>query len=218
MASANRKAQHLKQTGGLNRHPERVRAPWFQSEGFFDARDLVQVKYEMLRHVRIEGADKTEAATLFGVSRPTFYQAEADFERAGLSGLLPKPRGPKGAHKLTPDVMQFIEARLIEEEPPAARALARLIETELGVSVHPRSIERALARKKNDNPHLLPAAGSGFGVRDLTGRGAARQGATRWTRCRRLPRRAGRTRIADVRRDDSDHAPTTDDPSPKPTT
>lgn len=148
MAPANRKAQHLKQTGGLNRHPERVRAPWFQSEGFFDARDLVQVKYEMLRHVRIEGADKTEAATLFGVSRPTFYQAEADFERAGLSGLLPKLRGPKGAHKLTPDVMQFIEARLIEEEPPAARALARLIETELGVSVHPRSIERALARKK----------------------------------------------------------------------
>jgi transposase len=144
----NRKAQHLKQTGGLNRHPERVRAPWFQADGFFDSRDLVQVKYEMLRQVRIEGAEKTEAASLFGVSRPTFYQAEADFARAGLSGLLPKSRGPKGAHKLTPEVMRFIEAQQIEEEPPGARALARLIETELGVSVHPRSIERALARKK----------------------------------------------------------------------
>jgi transposase len=144
----NRKAQHLKQTGGLNRHPERVRAPWFQADGFFDSRDLVQVKYEMLRQVRIEGAEKTEAATLFGVSRPTFYQAEADFARAGLSGLLPKPRGPKGARKLTPEVMKFIEARLLEEEPPGARVLARRIETELGVSVHPRSIERALARKK----------------------------------------------------------------------
>jgi transposase len=144
----NRKAQHLKQTGGLNRHPERVRAPWFQADGFFDSRDLVQVKYEMLRQVRIEGAEKSEAASLFGVSRPTFYQAEADFARAGLSGLLPKSRGPKGAHKLTPEVMRFIEAQQIEEEPPGARALARLIETELGVSVHPRSIERALARKK----------------------------------------------------------------------
>lgn len=148
MATRNRKAQHLKQTGGLNRHPERVRAPWFQSEGFFDARDLVQVKYEMLRQVRIEGADKTEAAALFGVSRPTFYQAEADFARAGLSGLLPKPRGPKGAHKLTREVMRFIERHMTGDDPPGARALARLIETELGVSVHPRSIERALARKK----------------------------------------------------------------------
>jgi transposase len=144
----NRKAQRLKQSGVLNRHPERVRAPGFQADGFFDSRDLVQVKYEMLRQVRVEGAEKSEAAALFGVSRPTFYQAEADFARAGLSGLAPKTRGPKGAHKLTSEVMQFIEARLIQEDPPGARALARLIETELGVSVHPRSIERALARKK----------------------------------------------------------------------
>lgn len=148
MPPRNRKAQHLKQTGGLNRHPERVRAPWFQSEGFFDSRDLVQVKYEMLRQVRIEGTEKTEAAALFGVSRPTLYQAQADFARAGLSGLLPKPRGPKGAHKLTPEVMQFIDGQLTDEDPPSARVLARLIETKLGMSIHPRSIERALARKK----------------------------------------------------------------------
>jgi transposase len=148
LALRDRKAQRLKQAGGLNRHPERVRAPWFQSEGFFDARDLVQVKYEMLRQVRVEGAEKSEAAALFGVSRPTFYQAEADFARAGLSGLIPKPRGPKGAHKLTPEVMRFIEGKITEVEPPGARALALLIETELGLSVHPRSIERALARKK----------------------------------------------------------------------
>jgi len=148
LASRDRKAERLKQSGGLNRHPERVRAPWFQSVGFFDARDLVQVKYEMLRHVRIEGAEKSEAAALFGVSRPTFYQAEADFTRAGLSGLLPKTRGPKGAHKLTAEVMRFIDGKLTNEHPPAARALARQIKTELGISVHPRSIERALARKK----------------------------------------------------------------------
>lgn len=148
MALRDRKALRLKQAGGLNRHPERVRAPWFQCEGFFDARDLVQVKYEMLRQVRVEGAEKSEAAALFGVSRPTFYQAEADFARAGLSGLIPKPRGPKGAHKLTPEVMRFIEGKITEEELPGARALALLIETELGLSVHPRSIERALARKK----------------------------------------------------------------------
>jgi transposase len=144
----NRKAQQLKQAGGLNRHPERVQAPWFQGEGFFDARDLVQVKYEMLRQVRVEGADKSAAATLFGVSRPTFYQAQADFNKAGLSGLLPKPRGPKGAHKLTAEVMRFLERQMSAEDIPSARLLAERIEAELGISVHPRSIERALARKK----------------------------------------------------------------------
>jgi transposase len=148
LASRERKAERLKQNGGLNRHPERVHASWFQSGGFFDARDLVQVKYEMLRQVRIEGAEKSEAAALFGVSRPTFYQAEADFARAGLSGLLPKTRGPKGAHKLTAEVMRFIEDKLADERPPSVRALAQQIKTELGISVHPRSIERALARKK----------------------------------------------------------------------
>lgn len=133
----------------MNRHPQHVRAPWFQAHRFFDARDLVQVKYEMLRQVNIEGVKKAEAAALFGVSRPTFYQAEAAFAQQGLAGLLPQQRGPKSPHKLTPEVMAFIELHMAgEPPPPGARALARAIRAELGLSVHPRSIERALARKK----------------------------------------------------------------------
>ena len=156
MSLRDRKTERLKQQGGLNRHPERVRAPWFSTDRFFDARDLVQVKYEMLRQVRVEGAEKTQAAVLFGVSRPTFYQAEADFARDGLAGLLPKPRGPKSAHKLTPEVMAFIEARHAADGPLGARALAREIRAELGLTVHPRSIERALARKKKRSVAAQP--------------------------------------------------------------
>jgi transposase len=156
MPPRDRKTQLLRQHGGLNRHSERVRAPWFLGNRFFDACDLVQVKYEMLRRVRVEGADKAHAAALFGLSRPTFYQAEADFARAGLAGLIAKPRGPKSAHKLTSQVMAFIEARLTGESVPGARALARELRSELGVTVHPRSIERALARKKKQQ--TLPTA------------------------------------------------------------
>ena len=148
LAKRDTKAEHLKQQGALNRYPQRVRASWFQADGFFDARDLVQVKYEMLRQVRIEGAKKADAAALFGVSRPTFYQAEAAFAQQGLAGLLPQQRGPKSPHKLTPEVMAFIDTRMASEPPPGARALARAIRAELGLSVHPRTIERALARKK----------------------------------------------------------------------
>jgi transposase len=142
------KVERLNQQGALNRHPERVVAALFQGNDFFDPRDLVQVKYEMLRQVRVDGAKKATVAALYGVSRPTLYQAETAFARYGVAGLLPQPRGPKSPHKLTPAVMAFIEARTDGERPPGARALARAIQAELGLSIHPRSVERALARKK----------------------------------------------------------------------
>jgi len=147
VAQPDRKTARLKQQGGLNRHPERVRAAWFAGSHFFDARDLVQVKYEMLRQVSIEGLEKTEAAALFGLSRPTLYQAQAAFTRDGLIGLLPKPRGPKTAHKLTAQVMAFIEARLAEDAHLGARALARQIRAKLGLRANemPRPLKDGLS-------------------------------------------------------------------------
>lgn len=142
------KNDRLREMSMLNSQPDRVRAPWFEAAGFFDAKDLLQVKYEMLRHARQDGVTKAEAAELFGLSRPTFYQAEAAFEQAGLAGLLPRQRGPKSAHKLTPEVMSLIREHHREGEPIQARTLAHLVRQQLGVTVHPRSIERAIARKK----------------------------------------------------------------------
>jgi transposase len=142
------KRERLKDSGLLNPHPERVRAPWYGASDFFDPRDLVQTKYEMLRHAQMGGASKLEAANLFGMSRPTFYHSEAAFAEHGLEGLLPRQRGPKGGHKLNAAAMRFIEQRIAAEGAIGARALASQILAELGLSVHPRSIERALARKK----------------------------------------------------------------------
>lgn len=142
------KIDRLREMGMLNPRPERVRAPWFEAADFFDAHDLLQVKYEMLRHAREGGVTKAQAAQLFGVSRPTFYQAEAAFEQGGLVGLLPRPRGPKSAHKLNSEVMSLIHDHHREGEPIQARSLVQLVQQRLGVTVHPRSIERALARKK----------------------------------------------------------------------
>lgn len=148
MPKADPKLDRLRQHGTLNPEPKRVKAPLFQSGDFFDPNDLLQTKYEMLRYVRIDGASKAEAAALFGMSRPTFYQAETAFAHEGLAGLLPKQRGPKGAHKLTDEVMIFIAQRLQGDGSIHARALAQEIESTLGLSVHPRSIERAIVRKK----------------------------------------------------------------------
>jgi len=142
------KRERLAEHGVLNRRASAVSAPWFVSSEFFDPQDLIQTKYEMLRYASSGEASKAQAAKLFGLSRPTFYEAELAFAQGGLAGLAPKVRGPKSAHKLTAPVMRFIERHLQEGTPIKARALAVQIQAELGLLIHPRSIERAIARKK----------------------------------------------------------------------
>jgi transposase len=143
-----RKADVLLAEGTLNPAPERVRDPKFREGEFFDPRDAVQVKYEMLRRVSVENASVTAASEEYGVSRPTYYQAKTSFEEAGIAGLVPKKRGPRGPHKLHGEVLAFLERRLVPGEPIRARALASLIRKEFGRDVHPRTIERAVSVKK----------------------------------------------------------------------
>ena len=92
------KLSALQQQGTLNPRPKDVRDELFLKDTFFDARDLVQVKYEMLRRVQTDGRSVTDAAASFGFSRPSFYQALSAFEQDGLAGLVPHKRGPKQAH------------------------------------------------------------------------------------------------------------------------
>src|SRR5437667_11092036 len=104
------KLTFLRQSHTLHPHPERVRDPLFTSGSpFFDARDLVQVKYELLRRVRVDGYSVSHATALFALSRPTFYAALSAWELARLSGLLPVKTGPREAHKLTDEIMRELE-------------------------------------------------------------------------------------------------------------
>ena len=142
------KALALRQQGCLNPHPEQVTDELFRTREFFDPRDLVQVKYEMLRRVETEGLPVNQSAAAFGLSRPSFYQAQASFQQGGLPALMPQKRGPKQAHKLTAEVLTFI--RQIRQEDPSLRlaALVSRLQDRYGVAVHPRSIERALAHSQ----------------------------------------------------------------------
>jgi len=142
------KAQTLLEEGTLNSSPEKVRDPKFREGEFFDPRDLVQVKYEMLRRVLVESAAVTDAAGEYGVSRPTYYQARVNFEKAGIAGLVPRKRGPHGPHKLQGEVLAFLERQHIPGQPIRARELARLVRQEFDLKVHPRTIERTLGGKK----------------------------------------------------------------------
>jgi transposase len=138
------KLTFLRQSHTLHPHPERVRDPLFTSGSpFFDARDLVQVKYELLRRVRVDGYSVSDATSLFALSRPTFYAALSAWERAGLSGLLPVKTGPREAHKLTDEIMRDL---LPLSQTMSSTGLASWLEAHRSLIVHPRSIERALKR------------------------------------------------------------------------
>jgi transposase len=147
-AQSDAKAAALRDEGTLNAAPEKVGDPKFQPGEFFDPRDLVQVKYELLRRVVVDHASVTDATGEYGVSRPTYYHTKAQFDAAGIAGLVPKKRGPRGPHKLQAKARAFLEQHVTPGEPIRARALAALLRQQLKLTVHPRTIERALGGKK----------------------------------------------------------------------
>jgi transposase len=145
--SKDAKSKALKEYGSLNPRPQDVKDELFQGE-FFDPHDIVQVKYEMLRRVTLDGMSVTRATAAFGFSRPIFYQAREAFGQRGLPGLVPKRRGPRHAHKLSEEVLQFIDQERLRDKTLRAPSLAQMLRDRLGISVHPRSIERALQRRQ----------------------------------------------------------------------
>jgi transposase len=142
------KQRRLRQQATLNPRPEGVTYPLFRGGEFFDPHDLLQVKYEMLRLVSIEKRPVSEAAKVCGFSRPSFYQAQAAFERSGLAGLIPQKPGPRSGHKLTPTVMAFLAQARVAEPSLRPERLASLVKKNFGVQIHPRSIERQFLRQK----------------------------------------------------------------------
>jgi len=142
------KLEALREEGTLNPTPDGVHDPKFQENEFFDPHDIVQVKYEMLRRVSVENASVSAATEEYGVSRPTFYQTKASFDKGGVAGLVPRKRGPRGPHKLQGQALAFLQQQLVAGEPVRARALAKLVRQKFDLDIHPRTIERAVAGKK----------------------------------------------------------------------
>lgn len=140
------KAEALRAQGALHPRPNAVRDPLFGSHDFFDPRDLVQVKYEMLRRVDVDGHSVTRTTDTFGCSRPTFYQTQAAFKTHGLPGLVPRKRGPHGAHKLDDTVMTFVDALRTDDSTLSVPALLDHVRRRFGLAVHRRTLERALRR------------------------------------------------------------------------
>lgn len=150
------KARFLAAHQGLHPHPERIGDVLFQQGGFFDTRDLVQVRYELLRRHLVEKQPVTEVIRDFGVSRQMFYVLLRVFQQEGLAGLLPRKRGPKGAHKCTVAIIAFVAARREESPGRSAKELAEDVGRKFGVQLHPRTLERRLSQRgKKRRPQTI---------------------------------------------------------------
>lgn len=142
------KRQALLHSGTLHPRADRVVHSLFEEHDFFDPHDLLQVKYEALRCWQLREHSLSEIARQFGMSRPTLYSAKAAFENRGLEGLLPSKRGPKGAHKLTSEVVSYLDEALKNEPELKADDLAIRLQQQFELHVHPRSVERVLGREQ----------------------------------------------------------------------
>ncbi len=152
------KLQSLQKSHTLHPRPDKVRHPLFLAGGFFDARDLLQVKYEALRTHQADGQSLSQVARDFGLSRPTVYEAKSLLARHGLDGLVPRKSGPKTAHKFTAEVLAFLQAARAQEPAISGKELARRVKQRFQLRVHPRSIERALVghQEKRGRRHQPP--------------------------------------------------------------
>lgn len=140
------KKDALRQHGCLNPKPETIKDELFVANDFFDPRDLLQVKYEVIRRIQTDRRPIQQVAQLFGFSRPTVYQALLAFEQGGLAALLPRRPGPRHAHKLNEEIIAFLESNL--QDNPSLRTvdLVKLLWDRYELSVYPSSIDRALRR------------------------------------------------------------------------
>jgi transposase len=125
----------------LHPHPERVRDMQFQSERFLDARDLVQVRYEMLRRHLVGGQSVTKVTQAFGVSRQMFYNLLKTFRKKGLYGLLPRKRGPPSPHLREAFVITAIasEQKKIPERSISKRLMD--VQKKHGLRIHAQTRE-----------------------------------------------------------------------------
>ena len=144
----NSKAKLLNKKGCLNPRPQQVKDEIFEKYDFFDPRDLIQVKYEMIRKVKKEEWTVKRASKNFGFSRPSFYDAQRAFESEGIPGLIPKKRGPKNPHKLIDAVIKYLEECIEQDHKLKPTELLSLLEERFDLVVDVRSIQRVLAKVK----------------------------------------------------------------------
>lgn len=144
----NSKKDILMKNGTYNKNHEKVTAPKFLEDTFYDPMDIAQVKYEMLKEVEKRGAAIADAASDYGFSRSAFYNIKEAFTKHGIKGLIPEKPGPRNPHKLTREYQELIDSYVADNPRISSSEVLERIKSDRGIQLSKRTIERYRAKKK----------------------------------------------------------------------
>jgi transposase-like protein len=119
----------------------------------WDAGDEAGRRLAAVQLVRLRAASQGQVAQAFGVDPATIWRWDQALGAGGVAGLVPARRGPKGASKLTPELVERIAGL------DAAGSTLQEIAAATGVSTF--SVRNALGR--------VPSAGQAAGDGTATG-------------------------------------------------
>ena len=144
------KTDALQKMGALNKNPKKVKYHLFKSGGlFFDPQDKLQVKYEMIRAVKVDGLPIKDVVQEFGYSRETYYTVLKDFELEGCIGLLDQVQGRRQPEKLQTEIVEFIiSERYKNQKENSGYRIAEKIKERFHISIHPRTVYKVLKKTK----------------------------------------------------------------------
>ena len=126
----------------LYRSPENVQDEHFtQQSDFFDPKDIVQVKYELLRRCEVEGHDVASTCSKFGFSRTTYYKVQKAFLKGGLPSLMGQPRGRPGPIKVTDVVLGYTIAEKAKNPKLTAKDMVAALEARHHVRLSVRMVQ-----------------------------------------------------------------------------
>src|SRR5579862_6001172 len=74
----------------------------------WDAGDEAGRRLAAVQLVRLRAVSQVQAAAAFGVDPATVWRWDQALAAGGVAGLVPSRRGPKGASKLTPELVERI--------------------------------------------------------------------------------------------------------------
>src|SRR5579864_1582684 len=131
----------------------------------WDAGDEAGRRLAAVQLVRLRAVSQAQAAAAFGVDPVTVWRWDQALAAGGVAGLVPARRGPKGASKLTPELVKRIAGL------DAAGATLGEIAAATGVSTF--SVRNALGRVGSGGRPAGAADSAGLdGSDDDAGRGA----------------------------------------------
>jgi len=144
----NNKKDILMKNGTYNKNHEKVTAPKFLGDTFYDPMDIAQVKYEMLKDVEKKETTIADAASDYGFSRAAFYNIKEAFSKQGIKGLIPEKPGPRKPHKLTQECQELIDGYVAENPRISSSEITERIKRENDIQMSKRTVERYRAKKK----------------------------------------------------------------------